>query len=100
MTDQCLVCGIYKPEHDKAEFLRTVNHRFSNDGALEALPKPPPGKKSPSRPQIMVVGAVDVALRQLLVDKGILTHEDLATLLDPGTGTAGNPEDRETESSS
>lgn len=97
MSDRCLVCRIEKPEHDKAEVLRTVNHKFSVNGELEALSKTSPKKAAPPRPQIMVVGAVDVNLRELLHKKGILTDEDLSALLDPGASAAGDSGNRSSE---
>ena len=85
--------------HRQAEAEGRTNHQFSTDGKLVGVEKGST-KKPPQRPQIMVVGAVDVNLRQLLHQKGFLTDEDLASLLNPGPGPAGDPGDRETEGTS
>ena len=100
MTSLCRVCGVGEELHRKAETTRNIQHQFSVDGQLRVVDPLSTEKKPPQRPQIMVVGAVDVALRQLLRDKGILTDEDLAALLNPGSGATGDHGDREAPGSS
>lgn len=98
-TDYCAVCGSdNEATHRSKEELGILNHRWSPTGELVKAEKRPKSSP-PSRPQIMVVGAVDVNLRQLLHEKGILTDEDLAALLDPGAGATGDRGTGETEGS-
>lgn len=90
-TDGCGICGEDdESKHRAAEQLGSLNHQWSTTGAL--IPVQRNGSTRPPRPQqpIMVVGALDLALRRLLVDKGILTDADLASLLSPGLGNDGD----------
>ena len=95
--DRCAVCGTEETPHREAEAAGKIRHRFSVDGKLEAVRSEP--QRRQGQIPIMVVGAVDVNLRQLLHQKGILTDEDLAALLNPGPRIAGDREPGQTEGS-
>jgi hypothetical protein len=92
MTETCSICG--KPqgaEHDQ------LNHEFNINGQL--IPKAKPAhSKPPSAYRPTVIGAWDIELRQALINKGIITHEDLPSLRNPDPSPAGDREAGEGES--
>lgn len=92
MTNEepCSICGGTEDEHD------VLNHEYNLHNQL--IPKN--RKKSTPRGQqpILVVGAIDTGLRRLLLEKGILTNEDFATLFSAGTGADGDRGAGETQS--
>lgn len=62
MLVRCGVCDKTKPEHTG------MAHRFSPGGQLIV--------EAPKE-QVKVISGIDVALRLLLIDKGIITGEEL-----------------------
>lgn len=63
-TDLCAICGVLRSRHDS-------NHKFSENGELEVV--------EPTRPRrSAAVSGIDIPLRLLLIDKGVITAEDLA----------------------
>jgi hypothetical protein len=93
----CLLCGKNELPHAQAEARGEINHRWTDTGKLIPV-DPKSRRKSPQSP-ILVVGAVDTGLRKLLLDKGLLTHEDFASLLGAGPSTEGDRGAGETPSS-
>lgn len=83
--DACSICGGSKDEHE------ALNHEFNLHNQL--IPK----ERSKPRPQPRqiptVIGGIDIELRRVLLEKGIITNEDFTSLRHPG---AGAPGDRET----
>lgn len=81
----CLVCGTDRDDHGP------MNHQFSEDGELRPVDRSTPRRQKNPQPTVIVAGAIDMPLRKLLLDKGILTSEDFAALLDPAsTSSAGD----------
>lgn len=82
----CGVCGMGKLAHDKAEFLKTINHVWNAEGELiQVKPEPP-------KPRTQAIVIVDAELREILLRKGVITVEDFASLRDSRPGTAGDRE--------
>lgn len=95
MSDGCRVCGSQDEQlHRTKEQDGILNHQWSTTGELIRVAKTPPSRARQT--PILVVGGIDTGLRKLLLDKGILTHEDFASLLSSGPGTEGDRGDRET----
>lgn len=82
MAEVCLICSIPRAEHRDAELSRRVNHTYSADGSLQHAEPPRPEAKGGSR--MVIMPAPDVQLRALLVEKGIISVEDLPALGYPG----------------
>jgi len=61
--ERCGICGKTEPEHE------VLNHVFSTSGQLIA--------KAQQKPKREVVVAPDYILRALLMEKGIITGEEL-----------------------
>lgn len=92
-SERCGICGSDdRPYHDELVANKVLHHKWSVDGNLEAVHPTPPAKRQPPKNQIMVVGAIDISLRKLLHDKGIISDEDFAALCNPGTRPAGDRE--------
>ena len=81
--DQCKVpgCGIPRREHTVAENEERVHHEFSSNGQLVALakdrPKPPRGNTQRSGGMVRPGGVGDPVLRFILINKGLVTVEEL-----------------------
>lgn len=88
--EPCSICGGDKDEHE------VLNHEWNlyNQLIPRDRKKPTPRGQQP----ILVVGAIDTGLRRLLLEKGILTNEDFATLLSAGTSADGDRGTGETQS--
>lgn len=80
---ECGVCGLSPEAH------ASLNHEFSPSGEL--IPK----KTATDSPKPVSLGGVDVVLRMVLIDLGIVTAEDLALkeaqLRDRVSRIASNP---------
>lgn len=73
-NDRCGICTMDSATHKVAEESGNVNHGFSATGKLI-----PPNKNEPKAAPVRTIIAVpDLALRALLVRKGVITSEDLA----------------------
>ncbi len=97
-TEGCRVCGVSEIPHRAAEMTGDTKHQFSTDGSLKAVDPQSRARQQRQSQPILVVGAIDTGLRKLLLDKGILTNEDFATLLSPGPGDEGDRGTGETQS--
>lgn len=95
---RCGICGLLRGEHDDREALGTTNHEFNEAGDL--IPK---DRAKAQRPQTQsfprVIGVYDLELRKILLDKGIISNEDFAALLNPGTRASRDRETGEAPSS-
>lgn len=80
--EPCSICGAPKDDHGG------MNHEFNLHNQL--IPKSPTRPTPRAQQPIFVVGAIDTSLRKLLLDKGIISHEDLASLFSAGAGTEGD----------
>jgi hypothetical protein len=80
----CKVCGVSRGSH------LNLRHVFSIDGSLTPMTAEVPRQNT--APRVMVANAVDVQLRELLIAKGILTHEDFgwSSVHSPRPGDAGD----------
>jgi hypothetical protein len=99
VSERCWVCGSDdRPRHDELVANYVIHHRWSPNGDLVRAERPLPASPKQPRQQIMVVGAVDTTLRKILMDKGIISDQDFAALLDPGDSTDGDRGSGETPS--
>jgi hypothetical protein len=80
----CLICG----ETDRDRHTDR-NHQFSEDGELRPVDRSTPRRQNNPQPTVIVAGAIDMPLRKLLLDKGLLTSEDFAALLDSAESSLG-----------
>jgi len=64
--DSCKVCGGTRLAH------RQLNHEFSEDGQLRQKQDPP--KQRPAA----AASGIDLALRMVLIDAGVVSAEDIA----------------------
>ena len=87
MNKSCGICGMDKLAHDKAEFLRTVNHVWNLAGDLVPIDRKP---APPARSTQAAIVIVDAELREVLLRKGVVTVEDFAALRDSRPGPAGD----------
>jgi len=90
MTDEelCRLCGKDPNEHIKLVNEGVINHHFSYDGSVTQVER---GQKARvKRQEVMVVPGVDIALRQLLIEKGVLSESDF---VDAGAITGLPPRD-------
>lgn len=94
---RCGLCSRGEGEHAALEELGQINHRFSENGNLEQIDRSTPKKQPRAVPT--VVGAYDMELRRILLDKGIISHEDFTALRNPGAGASGDREAGEAPSS-
>jgi hypothetical protein len=78
----CSICGSPKEHHDR------MNHEYNLHNQLITRSNTSP--KATAQQPILVVGAIDTGLRRLLLEKGILTNEDFATLFSVGASTEGD----------
>lgn len=85
MLETCSICGKDKDSHAE------LNHEFNTSGQLIPKAKPAPKKTQQVR-QATVIGAWDLELRQVLVNKGIITNADLAAIRNPDPSPAGDRE--------
>lgn len=92
MDDRCGICDSDEPEqHQLDEANGVIHHRWSIAGDLVPVDRRP--QKQRQQPPITVIRSVDTSLRRLLMEKGVLTDEDIATLFNFDLGIA---RDRET----
>ena len=88
----CSICGGSEDEHG------SLHHEFNLNNQLI------PRSREVKRPKVeripTVVGAIDLELRHILLEKGIITNEDFAALRNPGAGAAGDREAGEAPGSS
>lgn len=76
--DQCTLCSRTKREHVVAEQNNDVHHRFAGPGgSLEHLKGEIPKKNAPPAAQVVSGPPFDPVLRTILLDKGIITLDDL-----------------------
>lgn len=92
MSETCSICGKDKDSHAE------LNHEFNTNGQLIPKAKPVPSNKPQQVRSATVIGAWDLELRQVLVNKGIITNEDLASLRNPNPGPTGDREAGQGES--
>jgi hypothetical protein len=81
----CFICSKSPDEHAEGEAAGKINHKYSTTSRLERVSRKlgeKPAPKSPTAVQIMVVPAPDIALRRLLVETGLLTREQIASMAD------------------
>lgn len=87
----CSICGGCKDDHE------ILNHEFNLNNQLIPKDRSTPKRQPAGIP--MVVGAIDIDLRRILLEKGIINNEDFTALRHPRTGTAGDRETGETSGS-
>jgi hypothetical protein len=77
--DQCLICSLDRISHQMGEERGEINHRFSLDGGVQRSTVRVGIKGERPRPTVMitVVPAPDLALRKLLIAKGIIDESEL-----------------------
>lgn len=95
-TDPCLICGVGEHQHKAQETAGDIRHAWTNTGELvvsQARLGPAPRRQ----PQVVIANGVDLQLRRILMDKGIISNEDFTALLDPGHSDLGDREDREAQ---
>lgn len=79
--DECRACGKRRHEHSVLEQSGSVRHRFSEAGELvEVAPPGQDASATPAETRILVVPQPDLALRALLVSRGLLTQEEVDAL--------------------
>jgi hypothetical protein len=72
---KCELCDRDPVEHKAAEASGDVHHKFIGEGgSLEQLDPP---KKNPPKPQIVSGPPIDPVLRTILIEKGVITVEDI-----------------------
>lgn len=71
-SDACSLCGVQERPHRAAEAEGEVNHKFSPTGQLVQIDRR--AAHTPPR----TISTADAALRLALIDKGILSYDDLA----------------------
>jgi hypothetical protein len=91
MTETCGLCGKDRDSHDE------LNHEFNTNGQLIPKAKPSPSNRPQQVRSATVIGAWDLELRQVLVNKGIITNEDLASLRNSQPSPARDREAGQTE---
>lgn len=75
-SETCEHCPRTREEHAAAEREGVVRHQFSADGALTAVPGASVPAKQEQTPRRLNVPS-DPVLRYVLVQKGIITSDDL-----------------------
>lgn len=82
--DPCHICRTLRGVHAVWENSGQIQHVFSEHGELVQVDPDTVGQQSPSdasaSPRILIAPQPDLALRKLLLTKGILTQADLDTL--------------------
>lgn len=79
LTDQdCFICGVGRLPHQMGEETGDIKHAFSLDSKMERSTVRTGGDKK-ARPAVMitVVPTPDLALRKLLIERGIINADDL-----------------------
>lgn len=71
---KCRVCGQGELEHQDLEARKMIHHKFSTTGSLERIEEPT--RRARPRQEVMVVPGVDITLRTVLIQKGILSESD------------------------
>jgi len=95
-TDPCLICGLDEREHKAQEAAGKIRHAWTNTGEL-VVSQAKLSAQPRRQPQVVIANGVDLQLRRILMDKGIISNEDFTALLDPGHGDLGDREDREAQ---
>lgn len=75
-SEGCRVCEVPEDEHRQLESRGVIHHKYSITGEIEKIERQPVKRKVAAN-EVMVVPGVDITLRQLLVEKGLLTEEEL-----------------------
>lgn len=89
--DPCKVCGVPLVEHTVKETVGEIMHRHSKDGQLVRVSRDKGTEQTPSSEShgrqinIVVSPAPDLALRRLLVELGVLTEAQLASVVELST---------------
>lgn len=95
--DTCQICGKGWREHQDLTNRGIINHEFSRNGELTPVDRSPKKKQQKSPNEVMVVPGVDLLVRRLLVEKGVLSEADLADAgaigYRPPADPSGGPED-------
>lgn len=94
----CPICGKDQETHRMLEQQGILNHQFSSDGSLVPVDHKP--KSAARRNEVLVVPGVDIALRNLLIRKGILSDSDFVDSGAFGSVPGGDREDRGTSEAS
>lgn len=93
----CGVCGLNERDHTAAEARGDVHHNFAGPGGgLQHVKGEMTGKKVPGAPVSVAGPPSDPVLRTILIEKGVITLEDIEkaerTLRATGViRTHGNP---------
>jgi hypothetical protein len=76
---QCLLCSLDRIGHQMGEERGEINHKFSLDGGMQRSTMRVGSKVGRPKPTVMitVVPAPDLALRKLLVAKGLIDESEL-----------------------
>lgn len=89
--DPCVLCDTPRGEHADKEARQILHHKFTEEGGtLVAVQDTPSKKVSPRLHTPTVIGAYDLELRQILINKGLISHEDFTALRQPGSRPAGD----------
>jgi hypothetical protein len=91
MSEPCSICGGSKDEHE------ILNHEFNLHNQL--IPKVRPTPKQQVQRVPTVIGGIDLELRHILLEKGIINNADFTALRNPGGSTPGDREAGEAPSS-
>lgn len=78
--DPCDICKTLRRVHEEWEGLGQIQHKFSEHGELVQVDQTSSDAPPEPATRILVAPQPDLALRKLLLVKGILTKEDLDTL--------------------
>lgn len=84
----CSICGGTEDDH------KMLHHQFNLHNQL--IPKKTLEPKAQVQRVPTVIGGIDLELRHILLEKGIITNEDFTALRNPGGGPSGNRETGET----
>lgn len=88
----CSICGGSKEDHEM------LHHEFNLFNQL--IPKHKPQKANqPVQRVPTVIGGIDLELRHILLEKGIISNEDFTALRNPGGSPSRDRATGETEGS-
>lgn len=78
-ADQCTLCDRTKREHEAAEREGVVHHAFAGagQGLKHASGDKVASKKEPPAPVMVSGPPSDVVLRTILIEKGVISLEDI-----------------------
>lgn len=76
--EECFVCGVERLPHQIREQSGEIMHQFALDGAVKRSTLRVGGQQR-ARPTVMitVVPTPDLALRKLLIEKGIIAADEI-----------------------